>query len=431
MIPATLLLVALAHTVDDEPPAPPPAVAAPQDAPAAPAAPDAGAATSVPAQPPTSSTTPAPNEPALTAPAPNEPALTAPAPTASPPAEPASTASPPAEPAPTPGFPPPSPESRGVVVTPGAPPAPSSPGFFDGGEPGGYLVWYGAEYAALAVVGGVYASGVLADVKPLPASVGPQFDPDRPDVAVLFDPRLDDVVGAPLVKEKVPTSLVVAGAALTVLGTAAVDWAADGDVHRTHALVLGGAEAIVGTFVVTEALKLGLGRLRPDFRDRWQRAACAGNVEAPPGLDCSAVAADGFVVSRRDVLDGMKSFPSGHTSTAFATLSFASMAIGSRWLWGEAAAKAPAWTQPVAGLTLGGLAAATAFTAASRVGDGRHHPEDVAVGAAVGAALGVTSWLVHFDVAGRARTRWPVSVAPMSGVGATGTGQGLAVQGVF
>jgi membrane-associated phospholipid phosphatase len=367
----------------------------------------------------------------LTAPGSTEPASTEPASTEPASTEPASTEASPTEPAPTPGFPPPSPESRGVVVPPVAPPAPSSPGFFDGGQPGGYLVWYGAEYAALAAVGGIYASGLLADVKPLPASVGPQFDPDRPDVGVLFDPRLDDVVGAPLVKEKIPTTLVVAGAALTVLGTAAVDWAADGNAHRTHALVLGGAEAIVGTFVVTEALKLGLGRLRPDFRDRWQRAACAGNVEAPPGLDCSAVAADGFVVSRRDVLDGMKSFPSGHTSTAFATLSFASMAIGSRWLWGEAAAKAPAWTQPVAGLALGGLAAATAFTAASRLGDGRHHPEDVAVGAAVGAALGVSSWLVHFDVAGRARTRWPVTVAPVSGLGATATGHGLAVQGVF
>jgi membrane-associated phospholipid phosphatase len=316
------------------------------------------------------------------------------------------------------------------VVTP-RPPPPASPGFFDDGRPGGYLLAYGVEYAAIAAVGGVFASGALTNVKPMPASLGPTFDLDKPDVALLFDPRLDDVIGRPLVREKVPSSLSLAGAAGVVLGTAAADWLAGGNPHRTHALVLGGTEAFVGTVVVTEALKLGFGRLRPDFRERWLRAACAGNVAAPADLDCSVVAADGFVVSRAEVYDGMKSFVSGHTSTAFATLSFASLAIGSRWLWGEQANDAPAWAQPVAGLAIGALATAATFSAASRLADNRHHPEDVAVGAALGTALGAAAWLVHFDVDGRARTRWPVQVTATTGLGATGTGHGVAVAGNF
>jgi membrane-associated phospholipid phosphatase len=303
----------------------------------------------------------------------------------------------------------------------------AAPGFFEDGQPGGYLRWYGAEYVAVALVGGLLASGVTADVVPLSASLGPQFDLARPDLAVLFDPRLDDVIGRPLVKEKVPVAGLAAAAAATIVGTAGVDLLAGGDAHRAHALLLGGTEAILGTLVVTEALKLTVGRLRPDFRERWLRAACAGNVDAPADLDCSIVD-DGFTVSRRDVLDGMKSFPSGHTSTAFAVLGFSGLAIGSRFVWSDAA---PAWTAPVAGLALGGLAAGAAFTAASRLADNRHHPEDVAVGAALGTALGASAYLLHFDIDGRARVRWPVRVAPVAGLGVTGTGSGVVVAGSF
>lgn len=290
-----------------------------------------------------------------------------------------------------------------------------------------YLAWYGADYAALAVAGGLYASGISKDVVPAPALLGPRFDLDKPDLAVLFDPRLDDVIGKPLVKEKVPSSALLPTSAAVLLGTALVDHVAGGDIHRTHALVLGGAEAMVGTVVVTEALKLSFGRLRPDFRERWLRAACAGNVTAPDGLDCSGVA-DGFEVSRGDVLDGMKSFPSGHSSSSFALLSYASLAIGSRWIWND---DAPAWAQPVAGLVVGTIAAGAGFTAASRLSDDRHHPEDVVVGAALGTAIGASTWLLHFDHHGRARTRWPVTVVPTTTTSATGNSPGVAVAGSF
>jgi membrane-associated phospholipid phosphatase len=262
-------------------------------------------------------------------------------------------------------------------------------------------VWYAADYVAVLLAGGLVASGVLKDVAPAPASIGPRFALDKPDLAVLFDPRLDDVIGRPMVREKVPTAAVAAAAAVAALGTAAVDLAGGGNLPRTHALLLGSTEALLGTV--------------------------ADNVPSPAALDCTSVA-DGFVVSRADVLDGMKSFPSGHTSSSFALLSFSTLAIGSRWIWGD---DAPAWAQPVAGLVIGALAAGAGFTAASRQSDGRHHAEDVAVGAAVGTAIGASTWLVHFDTRGRARTRWPVRLAPTTMTSAAGPAPGLALTGSF
>jgi diacylglycerol diphosphate phosphatase/phosphatidate phosphatase len=330
----------------------------------------------------------------------------------------------PAAPLPRPEFPPPSPEQRGVILPL---PSSSSSAAAPGGTLSDYVLWYSADYAGLALAGGLYASGILEEVVPAPAVIGPHFDLDKPDLAVLFDRRLDDVIGRPLVREKVSTTAVAVGATAVLAGVAAVDVLAGSDLHRTHALVVGGAEALLGTVVLTEALKLSFGRLRPDFRERWLRAACEGHVKAPDGLDCSGVD-DGFVVSRAEVIDGMKSFPSGHTSTSFAVLAFSSLALGSRFVWAD---DAPAWAAPVAALAIGGIAAGAGFTAASRLSDGRHHAEDVATGAALGSAIGVSTWLLHFDGRGRARTRWPVQVVPTATTSAAGTIPGLTITGSF
>jgi len=332
-------------------------------------------------------------------------------------------------PAPTPGFPPPTPEQRGVLVRPQASPSLAPPASSSLSSPADYLAWYAVDYAALAVAGGLFAASSLAELTPAPALLGPRFDLDKPDLAVLFDPRLDGVIGRPLVREKVPTAAVVAGGVTVLAGTALVDLMAGGDAPRTHALVVGGAEALLGTAVLTEALKLSFGRLRPDFRERWLRAACGGNVAAADGLDCRGVD-DGFVVSRADVLDGMRSFPSGHTSASFAVLTFSTLAIGSRWIWSDdALARAPAWAPPLATLAVGTLAAGAGFTAASRLSDGRHHAEDVVVGAALGTALGASSWLLYFDARGRVRTRWPVRVVPTTTMSVSGAAPALAVTG--
>ena len=127
------------------------------------------------------------------------------------------------------------------------------------------------------------------------------------------------------------------------------------------------------------------------------------------------------------VLDGMKSFASGHSSTSFAAATFTSLWIGSELVWND---DRPSWGPAVGALAIGTLYTAAGAVAASRIDDNRHHPEDVVAGAALGATLGATAFLVHFDIDGKARHRsW--NVVPTTSMGATGTGNGLALVGSF
>jgi membrane-associated phospholipid phosphatase len=305
-------------------------------------------------------------------------------------------------------------------------PAASTPPSTATADLGWYLQWYGADYVAVATVGGLYFTGVHKQITPAPALIGPQFDLEKPDLAALNDPRLDDVIGQTYLSEKIPDSTLTLGLVGALIVGAGVETVAHGDLHRTHNFLLGGTEALLGTVLVTEALKLSFGRLRPDFRERWLRAACGGTTAAPDGLDCSAVD-DGFVISEEDLKDGMKSFVSGHSSSSFAVATYLSLWAGSQLVWGD---DVPDWGPAVGALAIGGLTSTAAAVAATRVADHRHHVEDVVAGAGLGATLGAVAYFVHFDVDGRARRRG-LTVVPLAGMGATQTGQGLALAGSF
>lgn len=288
------------------------------------------------------------------------------------------------------------------------------PGFFDDGEPGAWLRWYGAEYVSVIALGAVYATDLTGGIQPLPALMGPAIDLERPDAVALFDPRLDDVIGAPMVHEKIPPAALAVAVLLPVAAEVGLDLGLHRDLHRTHALVLGAAEAAVGAAVLTDVIRLSVGRLRPDFRERWVRAACAGVVERPSDLDCSAFD-DGFTVDRDMLIEGMKSFPSLHSSESFAAATFLSLAVGSEHLWGKSA---PEWARPLGALAVGALMGGATMVAATRVEDHRHHLEDVVVGSALGVASGAAAWLVHFDLEGQARRRGlAVTALPLAGGG--------------
>ena len=305
---------------------------------------------------------------------------------------------------------------------PSQPSPPPEPGFFDHGAPGAWLRWYGAEYVSVIALGAVYATDLTGGLEPLPALMGPSFDLERPDTASLLDPRLDGVIGAPLLHEKVPPAAMAVAVLVPVGVEVGLDFALHRDLHRTHALVLGVAEAAVGAAVVTDLIRLSVGRLRPDFRERWVRAACGGVVERPAELDCDGVD-DGFVVDRHMLIEGMKSFPSLHTSQSFAAATFLSLAVGSEHLWGK---DAPTWVRPLGALAVATLLGGASAVAATRVEDHRHHLEDVAVGAAIGVASGAAAWLVHFDLEGQARQRgMAVTALPLAG------GAGVAVNAAF
>lgn len=298
--------------------------------------------------------------------------------------------------------------------------------FFADDQPGHYLAWYGAEYLGIAAVGGLYLAGVHRQIVPGPALIGPRFDLDRPDLAVLFDPRLDGVIGKPFLREQVSNTALTIGVIGVIASTSLIDLVVANDLHHTHGVLLGGAETLAGTAVVIELLKPLFGRLRPDYRDRYVHAACGGTVDVPDGLDCSTVDTS-FTIDAEDLRDGSKSFASGHAATSFAMATFGSLWLGNTLVWAD---DAPVWGPAVGALGMGAMLTTAGWVSATRVEDNRHHVEDVVVGAGIGASVATAVFFTHFDLHGQARRRsW--SVAPAVGMGVTGTGTGLAVVGAL
>jgi diacylglycerol diphosphate phosphatase/phosphatidate phosphatase len=154
--------------------------------------------------------------------------------------------------------------------------------------------------------------------------------------------------------------------------------------------------------LVTETLKNLVGRLRPDFlaRCKWSKTAkiCEGHIEK--------------------ILDGRRSFPSGHSSTAFAGMAFLSL-----WLAGQTGAWCLQYTSSSQRLrstrlgrfilSLTPLCWAT-YVAITRLQDyvssqslktlspyfenfiQRHHKEDIIVGSLLGIASAVVTYLLFW-----------------------------------
>ncbi|KAJ3557418.1 hypothetical protein NM688_g1485 [Phlebia brevispora] len=138
------------------------------------------------------------------------------------------------------------------------------------------------------------------------------------------------------------------------------------------------------TILMTEFLKNRVGRLRPDFLDRckWNEtlAACTGDPE--------------------QVTDGRRSFPSGHSSAAWAGMTFLSLYLAgvtgawclhrstpSRYLSSSRLVKFC--------ITLAPIVFAT-WVAISRLEDYRHHREDVIVGSLLGMCTAATCYLIYW-----------------------------------
>ncbi|KAK9374256.1 phosphatidic acid phosphatase type 2/haloperoxidase [Lipomyces chichibuensis] len=146
--------------------------------------------------------------------------------------------------------------------------------------------------------------------------------------------------------------------------------------------ILGLALSITMTIVITTTLKAIVGRPRPDAIDRCQPAA--GSIDGYPyGLS----SVDICTQTDRSVLEeGWRSWPSGHSSTAFAGLFYLSLYwAGKLSLYDN---KGEVWkTAMVMFPTLGAGAIAT-----SRLLDHRHHGTDVLSGSLLGVG---TAWMAY------------------------------------
>jgi membrane-associated phospholipid phosphatase len=275
---------------------------------------------------------------------------------------------------------------------------------------------YIPDYTVTAALGGL---ALALYVFPLPVNnrppVGPAYDPARRDTSHVYQARWDRVVGHPHRPDSVPWWAPTVVGSTAILGLAGLRFAQDPGWRKVHATVLGAVQTQLATYVLTEVGKSAVGRLRPDYRDRMDRHYCGLDRGAvPEGVNCAHVRAEARALraagrdpadaylDHGDFEDGRRSFPSGHTSAAFATATYFALVAGGELVWGDDATGATR----AAGVALQAAALGmAAMVGASRLLDHRHHPEDVVAGAALGATNAVAAYVIHFDVDGIPRRR--------------------------
>lgn len=142
--------------------------------------------------------------------------------------------------------------------------------------------------------------------------------------------------------------------------------------------VLGLMLSVGAAFTITGSLKNAVGKPRPDLIDR-----CKPDVFEDPtpfGLSNHSICTQ---TDNKILKDGFRSFPSGHSSTAFGGLYYLSIYLAGKLHVLDS--KGEVWKSFIVMVpTLG-----AALVAASRIMDARHHPFDVLSGSLLGI---LTAW---------------------------------------
>ncbi|XP_073954852.1 phospholipid phosphatase 5-like [Choristoneura fumiferana] len=157
----------------------------------------------------------------------------------------------------------------------------------------------------------------------------------------------------------------------------ALPWLLTKNYIDTTQAILAWTLALSITAMITEVIKLSVGRPRPDFFYR-----CYPNGKITKDLHC--------VGDVREIMEGRKSFPSGHSSFAFASLGFLSL-----WIYGKLKLK---WRGNVARVfcCVPPMLTAT-IIAASRVYDNHHHWEDVLAGSVIGSVSSYFCYSYYYN----------------------------------
>jgi len=154
-------------------------------------------------------------------------------------------------------------------------------------------------------------------------------------------------------------------------------------IHDLHHAFLGLLTTVALTALITDAVKIGIGRPRPHFYAR-----CFGSTTANATYDAIG---NVVCVTAPDLMkEAYKSFPSGHTSWSFAGLGYLAMYLAGKI--GIFDHRGHSWKLfpvilPILGAT---------FVAITRVDDYWHHWTDVCTGAAIGLLSAYFCYRQHF-----------------------------------
>ncbi|XP_017082285.1 phospholipid phosphatase 5 isoform X2 [Drosophila eugracilis] len=159
--------------------------------------------------------------------------------------------------------------------------------------------------------------------------------------------------------------------------------------------------------IPTSVLKITVGRPRPDyfyrcFPDGVMVLNTSSSSSDTSILDFNCTGLPG------DINEGRKSFPSGHSSFAFASFGFIAYYVGAKLHAFDIRGRGHTWRFFIAVIPF----VIAALVAVSRTCDYHHHWQDVTIGGLIGLFAGYISYRQYFPSifepeAGKALIRWP------------------------
>ncbi|KAJ3674375.1 hypothetical protein LUZ60_004991 [Juncus effusus] len=165
------------------------------------------------------------------------------------------------------------------------------------------------------------------------------------------------------------------------------------NVYDLHHAILGLLFSVLITAIITEAIKDGVGRPRPDFF--WR---CFPDGKEVYDNVTTNVICHG---SKAVIKEGHKSFPSGHASASFAGLGFLSWYLAGKINVFDRKGHVAKLCLVVAPLLL------AAMVAVSRVDDYWHHWQDVFTGGLIGLVVASFCYLQFFPAPYDVDAFWP------------------------
>ncbi|XP_052148367.1 lipid phosphate phosphatase 2-like [Oryza glaberrima] len=169
------------------------------------------------------------------------------------------------------------------------------------------------------------------------------------------------------------------------------------NVYDFHHAILGLLFSVLITAVITDAIKDGVGRPRPDFFWRCFPDGVPAYDNFTTGVLCHGKASV--------IKEGHKSFPSGHTSWSFAGLGFLSWYLAGKIKVFDRRGHVAKLCIIILPLLL------AALVAVSRVDDYWHHWQDVFTGGILGLVVSSFCYLQFFPMPSDENGLWPHAYA--------------------